>query len=416
MLKPVTRQFLTFQLTDAGRTLDEATFALKPEPPTAAEGWAASLQFTPSARILDAAATEVTIDVKPFYRPTVERPARLRVRASAGEPVAAPLEKLPLTIRVPLPPLKPRASEDRSVSVTVEADGAAYLSAAVGLSRVADLKPRLAKLKTAASGSAADTLEAATVADRATSLAALVAGEVPETDLPAAALLTEAERLTTDESYFTADRPGRFWLTVPTAGGKRTPCRVLVPPKLDPKWPVPVVVALHGAGGSENLYFDGYGAGCVVTECEKRGWLLVAPRGGLGFLGGPPPVTDIVAKLAERYPIDPKRVFLVGHSMGAAQAVDLAQQKPGAFAAVAALGGGGRVRKPGAFAGVPTVVGVGSEDFARSGALGFHKALTDAGVKGVRLKEYPGVEHTVVVRVAVDDLFALFDAAARKTP
>ena len=96
------------------------------------------------------------------------------------------------------------------------------------------------------------------------------------------------------------------------------------------------------------------------------------------------------------------------------QTVDLAQAKSGAFAAVAVLGGGGRVRKPEAFADLPTFIGVGSEDFAKGGATGLNKALTDAGAKAVTFCEYPDVEHTVIVRAAVDDVFAAFDKAARQ--
>ena len=42
---------------------------------------------------------------------------------------------------------------------------------------------------------------------------------------------------------------------------------------------MPVVVALHGAGGSENLFFEGYGAGHIVTECRKRGCRPIVERG-----------------------------------------------------------------------------------------------------------------------------------------
>jgi len=218
-----------------------------------------------------------------------------------------------------------------------------------------------------------------------------------------------------EKPFFNADRAGQFWLTVPT-GKARTACRLLVPKGLDAKKPVPLVVALHGAGGSENLFFEGYGAGHVVTLCEKRGWLLVAPRLGLSFVGGPVPLGEIVDKLAERYPIDPTAVFVVGHSMGASATIAAAQKYPGKFAAVAALGGGGRVKADTAkaFAELPTFVGVGSADFALTGARSLNKALVDAGAKKRTFKEYDGVEHLLIVREALGDVFAVFDKAARK--
>jgi len=181
---------------------------------------------------------------------------------------------------------------------------------------------------------------------------------------------------------------------------------------LDAKTPVPIVVALHGAGGSENLFFEGYGAGHIVTECRKRGWLLVATRSGLSF-GTGPPIPALLDELAKRYPLDPKRVFVVGHSMGAMQTIDLIQKHPTAFAAAAALGGGGAVRDPKAFAASPLFVGVGEKDgIALAGARGLNKALA-AGAKNLTYKEYPDVEHMVIVREALPDVFAVFDRAAK---
>ena len=115
---------------------------------------------------------------------------------------------------------------------------------------------------------------------------------------------------------------------------------------------------------------------------------------------------------AKRYPIDPKRVYLVGHSMGAGHAVQLAQQDPGRYAAVAALGGGGRITKPDALKSVPFFVGCGKLDAALPKAQALHKALEEAGCP-VTFKEYDDVEHLLVVREAAADVFKFFDQAAK---
>jgi predicted esterase len=175
------------------------------------------------------------------------------------------------------------------------------------------------------------------------------------------------------------------------------------------KDPVPVVVALHGMGGSENAFFDGYGNGIIPRLASERGWIVIGPRveGVLGA-GPPPPVAAILDELAKRYPIDPKRVYLVGHSMGAGHAVQLAQQDAGRYAAVAALGGGGRITKPDALKSVPFFVGCGKLDAALPKAQALHKALEKAGCP-VTFKEYDDVEHLLVVREAAADVFKFFE-------
>src|SRR5205823_13968091 len=138
--------------------------------------------------------------------------------------------------------------------------------------------------------------------------------------------------------------------------------------------------------------------------CKERGWLLVATRAG--GMGQAPPVAEVVDELARLYPVDRRRVYLVGHSMGAAHAVEVAQSSPGKFAAIAALGGGGNVRRPETLRGVPVFVGVGSEDFALGWVRGLAKSLSEAGA-AVTSKEYPDVEHIMVVQEALKEVFAL---------
>jgi pimeloyl-ACP methyl ester carboxylesterase len=118
--------------------------------------------------------------------------------------------------------------------------------------------------------------------------------------------------------------------------------------------------------------------------------------------------------LKRLYPIDPARLFLVGHSMGAAQAVAAAGHEPRRFAGVAALGGGGGVRISEALRGVRFFMGIGESDLALGGARTLRDRLQKAGVRTVVYKEYPGVEHLLVVQVALDDVFAFLDEAARR--
>lgn len=422
-----TTQFLTFRLGDAARTLDEARFALQSDDPSSDEvRWLLSLCAVPEKRLVDSAAKELRVEVRQFYPVKGGPPDGAKVTLCIGtpvlgKPVKVPLGKLPANVAVPYPQLGWRGDQYLWMEATI--DGKRIRTSLVGVSAFRDLADSLKSQDAVDSLLRIDDLskhragiELATLRSRAKLVRDLAGGDYPETDVRIRKLAEEAGWIGLNGLFgglYFANRPGDHSLTVPTAKDKSTPCRVFVPKGLDPKKPVPIVVALHGMGGSENLFFEGYGAGCVVKACEKRGWICVSPRGGLGFLSGPPPVTDILAKLGERYPIDTKRVFVLGHSMGAAQSIELAQEHPGKFAAVAALGGGGKVRKPEAFAGLPVFVGVGEKDFANRGAKATRDAIAKVPGEKLTFKEYPDVEHMVIVRAAVDDVFAVFDQAAK---
>ena len=163
-------------------------------------------------------------------------------------------------------------------------------------------------------------------------------------------------------------------------------------------------------GGSENMFFESYGHGAIIERCRERGWLLVAPRGG-AFVGAP--VADVVDELAKLYPVDRGRVMLVGHSMGAGQAVAAAMSEPTRYAAVAALGGGGSVRPQPALRDLPFFVGIGSEDFGLKAAKKLADNLERAGAATVIFREYPGIEHLAIVQVALGDVFRFFDERAK---
>ena len=415
-VEKLTQQFFSFQFGEAGRGLDRAAFALTSEDePSASRQWAWSLYAVPEARIIDGTVKELTVTIKQLYAVKGDVPKGLEVQLWFTDKQVTTLKpgKFPLAVKVPVPPLGDFKGLDRKLYFLVEA-GKEVKHAAVSVSQVANLHPRLDALKKAVAGwDAIDTIEKATARERSERLADLASGTVPETDLPAADLLANAEVMLEGKPFFTSAKPGQFWMSVPTGAKKATATRVFVPRGLDEKKPVPVVVALHGAGGSENLFFEGYGAGHVVTECRTRGWLLVAPRSGLSF-GTAPPVPALLEELAKRYPLDRTRVFVVGHSMGAMQTVELVQKYPGKVAAAAALGGGGTVRDATALADLPLFVGVGDKDgIALAGARGLNKALAAGGAKKVTFKEYANVEHMVIVRAALPDVFALFDAVAK---
>ena len=420
-LPALTGLFFANKFGEAGRTLDEARWILEGKEPSDDEKWAQSLYAVPESKFFEPGVSEWSVGIKSFYTARGEMPKGLAVILEVSgyvERTAATLDKLPVKLtlkKVPIPNVY--VCGDVPMTVEVRIGERPITARTIGVSVGSDFSERFAAgkelLAKAKKGLVADSLEWASALNRIEAITELSKGAVQETDIPAGRWIRELlEMIALGEKskpFFTPDRAGDFWLTIPT-GKTRTPCRLFVPKGLDPKKTVPLVVALHGAGGSENLFFEGYGDGQIVKLCEKRGWMLLAPRSALSFVGGGPPVGELVDALAKRYPIDPKAVFVVGHSMGAMQTIDAAQKYPGKFAGIAAFGGGGVVRKPEAFAELPTFVGVGDKDFALPMARTLKKSLADGGAKAVTYKEYEGLEHLLICREALPDAFAVFDA------
>ena len=256
-----------------------------------------------------------------------------------------------------------------------------------------------------------------------------------ETDLPAARLLQEAEELAGGESGAGGrklwQRPGEYWVTL-ASGTRMQRARLLIPAtqvrqgtgeatgeraagaeqsgiggQEGERAPLrPLVVALHGAGGSENMFFDAYGAGKIVRLCEERGWMLVSL--GTSPLGGGLELPVLVDVLGEHYPVDEGRVAVVGHSMGAMQGLQLAGRNPRALRSLAILGGGRPVRSPAVLRGVDLFAAAGAEDFGRGGVKQVIAQWRKAGLP-IEERDYPQVEHLGVVQVALDDVFAQFE-------
>jgi predicted esterase len=323
---------------------------------------------------------------------------------------AIPLDKIPATATIATAKL-PLGDHIVCAQVLIESDAIAQFGFTISV--VPRYRQRIDALKLAINErSATATLESSTANGLLGLLQSFAARDVPETDFPLARLLDEAEKITSpdakDKPYYTPDRPGQFWLNLPFANGE---VRVFIPEGLSKDRPVPVVVAMHGAGGSENMFFDTYGDGATLRQCRERGWILIGTR-AVGFFNGGPPVGRIVEELAQRYPIDLKRVFIMGHSMGAAQTIEAVQKYPGKFAAAAALGGGASARNVEALKNLPVYVACGSEDFALSAAKALVRSLEKAEAK-VQYHEYPKIEHIVIVQAAISELFAFFESAGR---
>lgn len=416
-LKQATVFFLTEQIREAGRLLDRSRLCLLSEKePDAASVWASSLTVRTDGRLLDGATAELPLTVTTTYKVDEGRSDKVRVRCAlvrVGDKTPAvtatlAVGDLPMEAKLPLKGLK---EGDYILSSETLLDGRPVLKTETMVSLADRLDERLEKLQVAVKALPAKPRP--TGGETLCSLTALLGNlrqkKILETNFPATRLLAEAEALSRaldgDKPFYGPERKGQFWLTLATEG-RPTPVRILVPEEILRGKPVPLVIALHGAGGSENLFFDGYGNGRIARICAERGWLLVAPRGGLP--------TGLIEEIRKLYPVDEKRVYIIGHSLGAAQAVAAAGRMPERIAGVAALGGSGGFARSDALKAVPFFVGVGKEDFALTGARGLAQNLQKAGVATVVLREYPDVEHLLVVQLGLGDVFAFFDDTAKR--
>lgn len=410
-----------------GQSIDQARHALHSEATPAVEvQWADSLWVKPDRRLVDVTASHLELLVDNFYPMKVSLPAEVMLRVSLipltevqsrdAKPVSTPhltkMDAVPFSTRLPLQGLPPGDYQLRYEILRkgqTLAEGRSVLSVAEKL----DARIKVLAQSVAKTGEAKST-DSTTLQHLHRLLDAMNQGRPQETDYPAAHLLGEAEELArslqVSKPFYDARQPGEFWLALATP---RTPAvvRVMIPPAATKGQPLPLVLALHGAGGSENLFFDGYGNGKIVRLCKERGWLLAAPRSGLGRQSLP----DLIDALAKLYPVDTRRVYLVGHSMGAGQALTAVMANPERFAAVAALGGGGRMRAVKGMETVPFFIGIGTQDFAYNSARALRNSLTQAGVQQVTYREYPEIEHLVIVQVALSEVLDFF-ARARPAP
>lgn len=212
-----------------------------------------------------------------------------------------------------------------------------------------------------------------------------------------------------------SQKPGTKWIQLAREKSSQI-LRVEVPTDLpknsDSIKTIPVLIALHGAGGSENMFFETYGAGRLVALAKQRGWIVVSPRQTMSGLGMDVP--KMLDALEEILPIDRNSILLCGHSMGAAQAMSQVSRAPESIHAVAALGGGGAVRPSPALQKIPFFVAAGERDFGKPRAKALASQLRQANCN-VDYKEYPDVEHMVIVQAALDDVFSFFDNHVLKT-
>jgi len=416
-MEEAVRCFFSLQLGTAARRLDEAWYAVRGGAAADdAERCAIARAIVVEPRLADSTAAGLRVGLPALYDALPRPPGAridLAIRAGAGGDVATTSRDWTADEIDWDPGVLPEG--DHTLAVTCLVGDRRIPCATRGFSRVDRLAERRTALEQAGSAwpADADATVRATVAQTADLLAALADGRQQETDYPAARLLRFAEALVAGNgaaagTIAAAAREHDVWLALAHGSGK-VPVRLRAPEAA--AGPLPVLFLFHGAGGSENMFFETCGAGRAARLGLERGWLVVAPRQGVFGLGLD--IDGMLEALAVHFPIDRTRVFLVGHSMGAVQTSRQVAKHPGLVAAAVGLGGGGTVSKDEAARRVPWFVAAGEHDFGKRGADALAKQLAAAG-STVTYREIPAVEHMVIVQAALDEVFSFLDGVAAR--
>lgn len=122
---------------------------------------------------------------------------------------------------------------------------------------------------------------------------------------------------------------------------------VRTPPQFDPTRPAPLVIVLHGLGGSGDLILAQSG---FDVKADAEGFLVVAPDGtgdpagwrtvfsfdftdDVGFIGA------IIDSVSGRYPVDSRRIYVTGYSNGGRLTHHVAADLSSRIAAAAVVAG-----------------------------------------------------------------------------
>jgi len=148
--------------------------------------------------------------------------------------------------------------------------------------------------------------------------------------------------------------------------GKERAYYLFVPDNPDKSKPMPLLVMLHGSGRNGISLVERW-----TDLAKKEKIILLGPDSSNSAswnvpADAPDPLHDLIESIREKYPVDPHRIYLFGHSAGAVVSFYVALMESQYFAA-AAIHAGAMQPSDGAFIDqakrkVPLSVWVGTDD------------------------------------------------------
>ncbi len=196
--------------------------------------------------------------------------------------------------------------------------------------------------------------------------------------------------------------------------------RYYVPPKADPREPLPLVLYLHSNGrqGSDNERQVDFRVTRWVENQLDHPCFVIAPqlpkgqwvdadfaKGNYSFdeaklTNNLQLVIELLELFFKRYPIDRKRVYVVGTSLGGFGTWDLLMRRPDWFAAAVPIEGGGDPKQAARLAKIPIWAFHGAKDthVPVAATREMIAALKALGASP-KYTEYPDVDHESSARV-----------------
>jgi predicted esterase len=185
-----------------------------------------------------------------------------------------------------------------------------------------------------------------------------------------------------------------------TLAGRDVPYLLHLPAGEAPAGGWPVIVAVHGAGGDERMFFGGYGAGVIRSLADTHGVAVLSPAATVGAAS----LFDMVDAVATGQPLQVDRVALVGHSMGAGVVARAAAENAARTAAVVCLAGS--CSAAAGSAEVPVLVMAGALDpLFRVGTLAEQTDALRVDGRFVEFHRLDAEGHTLVVGVSLPQVF-----------
>ena len=250
----------------------------------------------------------------------------------------------------------------------------------------------------------------------------------PERDLSAAEAVAAAVKSGKDPfAGRTGDIRRHYKLD---AANEILPYRTYIPTSYSGATAFPLIIALHGLGGTEDAFFDNYEKK-LPPLAESHGYIVAAPLGyrvdgsygwGLGTAPADPntkrtqdfseqDVMQVLARVRQLYKIDDSRIYLMGHSMGAIGTWKIAPKYPEIWAAIAPFSGSGAAATLERIRTVPEIIVHGDAD-PTVNVAGSRAMVTKLKELGTEYKyiEVPGGLHSDVVAPNVAAVIDFFDA------